>query len=322
MTQADFQKLNPEAEKIIARYEEKRAAMLPLLWLVQEKFGTIPPEGEQWVGDRIGVSIAHVREVVSFYTLYHTQPVGKHHIQVCTTLPCLLKGAKRVLAQLEERLGIGVGQTTPDGKVTLSTVECLCACEVAPVAQINERYVGPLTSETLNKMLDHVLKTPEMDLERGRAPLGVKGARSVPSSHKGLDAGEVFPFQILQAGPASRGNMGHPICDFKLDNGRRRISSPYHGDGLGLGQGLGDRPGSLGERVDLKDSYRSIPEDGARPLKDFCKGLDCFVTNVDSLPSLWDSGFLRGLSGGVGFHLLGDEVIQRQPQINSPLLCL
>ncbi len=160
MMPADFHKLNLEAEEIIARYEEKRAAMLPLLWLVQEKFGHIPPEGEQWVGEKIGVSIAHVREVVSFYTLYHTRPVGKEHIQVCTSLPCLLKGAKGVLAQLEERLGIGAGQTTPDGKVTLSTVECLCACEAAPAAQVNDRYVGPLTSEMINRLADSARAEP------------------------------------------------------------------------------------------------------------------------------------------------------------------
>jgi len=156
-----FEQLEMEAVEIIGRYEEKRAAMLPLLWLVQEKFGFIPPEGEQWVGEKLDVAIAHVREVVSFYTLFHTKPVGKHQIQLCTTLPCLLRGAKRVLAQLEERLGIGVGQTTPDGKVTLSTVECLCACEAAPAAQVNERYVGPLTPETLEKLLDHLLKAPD-----------------------------------------------------------------------------------------------------------------------------------------------------------------
>ncbi|MBI3615419.1 MAG: NADH-quinone oxidoreductase subunit NuoF [Candidatus Omnitrophica bacterium] len=184
----DFKQLESEADKIIGRYEEKRAAMLPLLWLVQEKFGYIPPEGEQWVGERIGVSIAHVREVVSFYTLYHTKPIGKHHIQVCTTLPCLLKGAKRVLAQLEERLGIGAGQTTPDGKVTLSTVECLCACEAAPATQINERYVGPLTPETLNQVLDHVLKTPETHdwlVDSARAELVEARANVRPSTGSG-----------------------------------------------------------------------------------------------------------------------------------------
>ena len=157
----NLQALEPKAQEILARYEDKRAATLPLLWLVQENHGFIPPEGEQWVADKVGVAVVHIREVVSFYTLFHTQPVGKHHIQVCVSLPCVLRGAKKVLAQLEEQLGIGPGQTTPDGKVTLSTVECLCACESAPMAQVNDRYIGPLTSETMNILLQHALHAPD-----------------------------------------------------------------------------------------------------------------------------------------------------------------
>ncbi len=157
----NLQALEPKAAEILVRYEDKRAATLPLLWLVQENHGFIPPEGEQWVADKTNQAVVHVREVVSFYTLYHTQPVGKHHIQVCVSLPCVLRGARKALAQLEERLGIGPGQTTPDGKVTLSTVECLCACESAPMAQVNDRYVGPLTSETMNILLEHALHKPD-----------------------------------------------------------------------------------------------------------------------------------------------------------------
>lgn len=167
----NLSELDSKAAEIIARYEEKQAAMLPLLWLVQENFGYIPPEGEAWVSEKLGVAISHVREVVSFYTLFHTQPIGKHHIQVCTSLPCLLKGAQGVVAQLKERLGIGVGETTPDGLATLSTVECLCACEVAPMAQINERYVGPLDSARLEEVFHHVLHTPEDRIHAQEPPL-------------------------------------------------------------------------------------------------------------------------------------------------------
>ena len=169
----DLNPLETKAKEIIARYEERPAAMLPLLWLVQESLGHIPPEGEEWVGGQLGVSVAHVREVVSFYTMFHTRPVGKQHIQLCVSTPCWLMGAKGVLAQLEERLGIGVGQTTPDGKVTLSTVECLCACEAAPMAQVNDRYVGPLEGDRLKRILNPVPGTgavPGTDRGTGTAP--------------------------------------------------------------------------------------------------------------------------------------------------------
>lgn len=157
----DFQALDNKAIEILARYEEKRAATLPLLWLVQDALGHIPPEGEQWVADKTEQAVVHVREVVSFYTLFHTRPVGKQHIQVCVSLPCVLRGARGVLARLEERLGIGAGQTTPDEKVALSTVECLCACEAAPAAQVNRQYVGALDGSRLDDLLKQALQSPD-----------------------------------------------------------------------------------------------------------------------------------------------------------------
>jgi len=157
---ADVSALEPQAKEILARYDQKQAAMLPLLHLVQEQVGYIPPEGEQWVSEKTGVAVVHVHEVVTFYTMYRTKAIGRCHLQVCTNLPCVLRGAESVLAYLKERLGIDVGQTTPDGKFTLSSVECLCACEIAPMAQVNDRYVGPLDRAAVDRLLEeggHVL---------------------------------------------------------------------------------------------------------------------------------------------------------------------
>jgi NADH-quinone oxidoreductase subunit F len=145
----DFKTLETKAAEILAKYEDKKAATLPLLWLAQDAIGYLTEEAEQWVADKVGKSIAQVREVVSFYTLYHTKPVGKYNVQVCVSLPCLLKGAKNVIAQMKEKYGISPGETTKDGQVTLSTVECLCACEAAPCAQVNKQYVGCLTEKSI-----------------------------------------------------------------------------------------------------------------------------------------------------------------------------
>lgn len=153
MADLNFESLRPAAEVVLAKYEEKRAAMLPVLRLVQEKFGYITTEAEEWVGQLLGVAPSHVHEVVTFYTLYHQQPVGKYHVQVCHNIACALKGAEGCLAQLSERLGIKPGETTPDQRFTLSTVECLCACEAAPVMQVNDQYVGPITPETIDTLL-------------------------------------------------------------------------------------------------------------------------------------------------------------------------
>jgi NADH-quinone oxidoreductase subunit F len=153
--------LEPKAREIIDRYDEPRAAVLPLLWLVQENFGHVSSEAEFWVGRLMGVAVSHIREVVSFYTMFRTQPAGRSELCVCTSLPCMLRGAGEVLARLEERLGISLGETTPGGELTLTEVECLCACEMAPMAQLDEQFVGPLDSGTLETVLRKALGHPD-----------------------------------------------------------------------------------------------------------------------------------------------------------------
>ena len=145
--------LEPQAREIIQRYDQPRAAALPLLWLVQENLGYIPPDAEFWVGRLLGVAVAHVREVVSFYSMFRTKPAGRRELRVCTSLPCQLRGADEVLAHLKDRLKINPGETTPGGELTLSEVECLCACEIAPMAQLDEQFVGPLDAGPLVEAL-------------------------------------------------------------------------------------------------------------------------------------------------------------------------
>jgi len=153
--------LEPKAREIIDRYDEPRAAMLPLLWLVQESFGPISPDAEFWVGRLLGVAVAHVREVVSFYSMFRTRAAGRRELRVCTSLPCMLRGAGDVLARLQDHLNIRPGETTPNGALTLTEVECLCACEIAPMAQLDEQFVGPLNEETLSAVMREALGEPD-----------------------------------------------------------------------------------------------------------------------------------------------------------------
>jgi NADH-quinone oxidoreductase subunit F len=111
------------------------------------------------VGGLVGTTVSHVREVVSFYTMYRTQPAGRHELRVCGSLPCLLRGSTEVLHEIEKRLHLRPGETTPDGQLTLTEVECLCACEIAPMAQLDEQFVGPLDRPTLEGLLR--LSAPE-----------------------------------------------------------------------------------------------------------------------------------------------------------------
>ena len=154
--------LAAKANGILQRYEHPRAAMLPLLWLVQENQGYISPEAEAWVGHILGVARSHVREVVSFYNMFHTKPVGRRELRVCTSLPCRLRGAGNVLDRIKERLKINPGETTPGREVTLTEVECLCACEMSPMAQLDQAFVGPLEGPTLDSVLQAALENPKV----------------------------------------------------------------------------------------------------------------------------------------------------------------
>ena len=152
--------LDGKAREILQRYEYPKAAMLPVLWLVQQNQGYVSRDAEAWVGRLLGVSIAQVREAVSFYNMYHTEPVGRRELRVCTSLPCLLRGGVDVLDRIRKELKINPGETTPDGEVTLTEVECLCACEMAPMAQVDERFVGPLAPETVDTLVQDALSEP------------------------------------------------------------------------------------------------------------------------------------------------------------------
>ncbi|MFA0759444.1 MAG: hypothetical protein KEFWMYNX_001386 [Candidatus Fervidibacter sp.] len=126
-----------EAENIIAKYPQRKAAIMPLLWLVQEQFGYIPNEAIVEVAELTGTTPIHVEAVVKFYEMFHDHPVGKCQLMLCTNISCLLWGADKTLQRLKEVLGIEVGETTPDGLFTLEEFECLAACDKAPVLLVN-----------------------------------------------------------------------------------------------------------------------------------------------------------------------------------------
>ncbi len=143
-----------EVRRLMSLYPDKRGALLPVLRLAQETFGYISLEVEEYVAGLFDLSRAHVHEVVTFYTLFFQEPAGRHVVSVCHNLSCHLMGAKTIIEHLERRLGVEVGGTTADGRVTLLSVECLCACEVAPMMQVDDRYEGNLTVEKVDRLLE------------------------------------------------------------------------------------------------------------------------------------------------------------------------
>ena len=141
-------------DTLVARYPKPKAALLPVLWEVQQAKGWVDGESEAWVANRLGVSPAHVHGAVTFYTMYKQKPSGKYHIQVCTTLSCMLRGSDELVEHLEKKLGIKTGEVTPDGKFSLVRVECLGSCGTAPMFQLNDDYHEDLTREQVDGLLE------------------------------------------------------------------------------------------------------------------------------------------------------------------------
>jgi NADH-quinone oxidoreductase subunit E len=147
-----------ELDEILARYPNKMAGTIPVLHLCQEANGNwVSEEVIEYVAKKLEVSTAHVKGVVTFYTLFNQQPPGKHQVWVCRTLSCALRGSDGILAHCEKRLKIRVGETTKDGKVTLRTAECLAPCGTAPMMQVDKDYHENLGVQEVDNILDRLL---------------------------------------------------------------------------------------------------------------------------------------------------------------------
>jgi NADH-quinone oxidoreductase subunit E len=138
------------AEELIARYPQRRSALLPILFLLQAEDGYVSPAGVAQVAELLGLTKAEVGAVATFYTMFRRRPVGKYLVSVCKTLPCQLRGSREISAAIAERLEVPLGGTDQSGMVTVEEVECLAACDGAPVVQVNtENYERLSTSEAL-----------------------------------------------------------------------------------------------------------------------------------------------------------------------------
>ena len=143
-----------EIDNHLAKYPVARSSILPLMFIVQRERGYLDPPGVLYLANRLKLRVTDIWEVATFYSMIHTSPIGKYHIQVCRTLSCKIRGAGQVTAYCSKKLGINVGETTPDGRVTLSEVECLGSCGTAPMLQVNFDYHENLTPEKIDQVLD------------------------------------------------------------------------------------------------------------------------------------------------------------------------
>jgi NADH-quinone oxidoreductase subunit E len=146
------------AEELIARYPQRRSALLPILFLLQAEDGYVSPAGVAQVAELLGLTKAEVGAVATFYTMFRRRPVGKYLVSVCKTLPCELRGSREISAAIAERLEVPIGGTDQGGMVTVEEVECLAACDGAPVVQVNTENYERLSTEEALELLEALLR--------------------------------------------------------------------------------------------------------------------------------------------------------------------
>lgn len=144
-----------ELAHVLKRYppDRKAAAMLPALHLAQEIFGWCSPDVQRLCADRLDTSPARAEEVATFYVMYHTAPIGRHLVEICTNVSCCLTGGERIFEHLKAKLGVKNGGTTPDGRITLREVECLGACGTAPAMLVDEEMHERLDPKKVEEIL-------------------------------------------------------------------------------------------------------------------------------------------------------------------------
>ena len=155
-------------DAIVAKYPTRASAIMPCLWVFMDAFGYVPDGAVDYLIEKLAVTRARVHEILTFYTMFRTEPQADHVLQVCHNISCHIMGARNIIAHLEKRLGIRLGETTPDGKFALEGVECLGACGHGPCLQLGKHLYEYLTPEKIDTILDSLRRgeVPRADTDR------------------------------------------------------------------------------------------------------------------------------------------------------------
>jgi NADH-quinone oxidoreductase subunit E len=169
--------LAQEIRRAIKRYPRKRSAAIPALWAVQRRYGWCSPEGIRQAAAVMGVTPGYLESVASFYDLFHLEPQGEHQVLVCTNISCWLRGADRLLQSFSEAAGVNGQGSSEDGKLFVRGFECLGACDLAPMASIDERYYGPLTEGDAGAAVEQLRSGKEVLSEKRLQDRGAAGGK-------------------------------------------------------------------------------------------------------------------------------------------------
>ena len=143
-------------DALLKKYPTKKAALIPALWLMQEQAGWLPREAMRDVAEYLELAPAYVEGVATFYTMFNKAPIGDYHLEVCHNIVCMARGADELIEHMGHKLGIGKGETTPDGKFTLNGAECLGACANAPCMMVGATYYEDISFADADRILDEL----------------------------------------------------------------------------------------------------------------------------------------------------------------------
>lgn len=209
--------LRAEAPKIVGRYPpgRGRSALLPLLSLAQRRDGYVTSAAMNEIGEILGLSGAEIRGVASFYHMLKLKPKGRRVVSVCHTIACAIGGADRVIASLEKELGINCGETTGDAAITLERAECLAACDLAPMLQVDYDHVhGPLTVESALEIVRALRDGSYVSMDQPAAPIEPGAIRIPPVPSEAREHAMDEPVMIGEPG-------GHSIAEADTDTAGR-----------------------------------------------------------------------------------------------------
>ncbi len=175
-------KAEARLEHFIKQYPQRRSVVMVALYIALEELGSLDERAVEWVSNRLSMSPVNVQEVISFYSMYHTKPVGKYHVQICRTLSCAVRGAKKLTECVRQRFKTEPKEVTPNGLWSYEEVECLGSCGTAPMCQINALFFENLDKDKLNALLDRIERElPDLGYSTIEDKLGA-GLKDYPKS--------------------------------------------------------------------------------------------------------------------------------------------
>ncbi|MFD5516147.1 NADH-quinone oxidoreductase subunit NuoE [Streptomyces sp. NPDC127066] len=249
-------RLEADAREIIARYPDSRSALLPLLHLVQSQEGHVTRTGQRFCAEVLSLTTAEVAAVATFYSMYRRKPSGDYQVGVCTNTLCAVMGGDAIFEALQDHLGVGNGETTGDGKVTLEHIECNAACDFAPVVMVNWEFFDNQTVDSAKRLVDDLRAGADVDPTRGARLCTFKDTARILAG---------FPDEREGAVEAG-GSAGHAsLVGLRLAKGESTPARVVHPRGGGAPQN--QRPAEHSSSHDApQDTSASDPSHPAGPV--------------------------------------------------------